>query len=189
MRQIGRLSTALVASFVAFILLFSAPVMAAEAGTHAWSTKTLVLRAGPGREYQPTGNHIQADVAIKVLRCQTIWCNVEGPGGRGWTAKHAIDFGLGPNTAVYRTPGPRQVCFYQGANYTGKEYCFGAGVVVKDLALLGLDNAFSSVKLSGGANVAVCRDRFFQSYCERVITPQPVLDQYLRGALSSIQVY
>ncbi len=43
-----------------------------------------------------------------------------------------------------------------------------AGRVIQDLALLNLDNVFSSVEIRGGS-VAACRDRFFASYCERII--------------------
>ena len=38
-------------------------------------------------------------------------------------------------------------------------------------------------------SAALCRDRFFQSYCERIIESQPVLDHYLRRNLSSIRMY
>lgn len=38
-------------------------------------------------------------------------------------------------------------------------------------------------------SAAACRDRFFQSYCERIVSSQPVLDQYLVRNLSSIRVY
>ena len=86
----------------------------------------------------------------------------------------------------YPTGG--SVCFYQGTNYTGAELCMSSGRVIHDLALLGIDNGFSSIKVFG-ASAAVCRDRDFQSYCERIISDQPVLDQYLRRALSSIRVY
>ena len=58
-----------------------------------------------------------------------------------------------------------------------------AGRVFNDFALLNMDNHFRSVQITGSLSVAACRDRFFQSYCERIITSQPVLDQYLAGAV------
>ena len=91
--------------------------------------------------------------------------------------------GVNPN---YPTGGT--ICFYQGTNFTGAELCLSSGRVIQDLALLGLDNRFSSARVYG-ASAAACRDRDFQSYCERIIADQPVLDQYLRHALSSIRVY
>lgn len=80
------------------------------------------------------------------------------------------------------------VCFFSGPNYTGSSFCAGPGRVVRDLALLDLDNQFSSVQVIGGVTVAACRDRSFQSYCERIVVSQPVLDPYLNDNLSSFQL-
>lgn len=188
MHRFGRLLIAL----AGLMLLAVTPTWAAsESGTHAWSSDTLTLRDGPGLAYSVTGE-IAADLPIKVLRCEKLWCAVDGPGGRGWTSKQFIVFGLtstdwpGGVNPNYPTGG--SVCFYQGTNYTGAELCMSSGRVIHDLALLGIDNGFSSIKVFG-ASAAVCRDRDFQSYCERIIADQPVLDQYLRRALSSIRVY
>lgn len=187
MRNIGRLPTAL----AAILIFVTAAFAATEAGTHAWSSGTLTLRDGPGLAYHVTGD-IAADLPIKVLRCEELWCLVDGDGGRGWTDKQFIVFGLtstdwpGGVNPDYPTGG--SICFYSGTNFTGSELCLNSGRVIHDLALLGLDNGFSSVKVNG-ASAAACRDRDFQSYCERIIADQPVLDQYLRHALSSIRVY
>lgn len=188
MRSLGRLLSAL----AALALLAATPAFAAsESGTHAWSSDSLALRAGPGLAYAVTGE-IAADLPIKVLRCQKLWCAVDGAGGRGWTSKQFIVFGLtstdwpGGVHPDYPTGGT--LCFYQGTNYTGAELCLSSGRVIHDLALLGLDNSFASVRVQG-ASAAVCRDRDFQSYCERIIADQPVLNRYLRRAASSIRVY
>ncbi|OYX01035.1 MAG: hypothetical protein B7Z15_19885, partial [Rhizobiales bacterium 32-66-8] len=148
---------------------------------------------GPGAAYDITGE-IPADVAIKVLRCQQLWCVVDGEGGRGWTSLDYIAFGRtatdwpGGINPDYPAGGPGSVCFFSGPNYTGTSFCAGPGRVVRDLALLDLDNHFSSVQITGAVTVAACRDRFFQSYCERIIVSQPVLDQYLDNNLSSFQL-
>lgn len=187
MRYLGHLLIALTAMMV----FATASFAASESGTHAWSTNPLTLRSGPGLAYDVTGQ-IAADLQIKVLRCEELWCVVDGSGGRGWTDKQSIVFGVtstdwpGGVHPDYPTGGT--VCFYQGTNFTGSELCLGTGRVIDDLALLGLDNGFSSVKVFD-TSAAVCRDRDFQSYCERIIADQPVLDQYLRRALSSIRVY
>lgn len=191
MRHVTRFLTAL----AGIMLLAMAPAFAAsETGTHAWSSNTLILREGPGLAYDVTGE-IAADLQIKVLRCQKLWCAVDGPGGRGWTGKQSIVFGLtsadwpGGVNPDYPAGGPGTVCFYQGTNFTGAELCVGSGRVIQDLALLGLDNSFASVRIDGNVSAAACRDRFFQSYCERIIASQPTLAPYLRRALSSIRVY
>ncbi|WP_108396588.1 peptidase inhibitor family I36 protein [Devosia submarina] len=185
-------------SFLAAFLLFlglAAPALAySESGTHAWSTRPLVLSSGPGTAYHTTGE-IPENAAIKVLRCQRLWCLVDGPGGRGWTSKDRIAFGKTPTdwpggiNPDYPAGGPGEVCFYSGTNYTGFRFCAETGRVVQDFALLNLDNQFQSVELIGNVSVAACRDRFFQSYCERIIVSQPVLDQYLRRNLTSVRVY
>lgn len=188
MRRFSRL----VSAVVGMVLLAAFPAFgASESGTHAWSTDALTLRAGPGTAYAVTGS-IAADLPIKVLRCEELWCNVDGEGGRGWTARQFISFGRtsadwpGGVNPDYPTGG--SMCFFQGTHYTGASFCVRSGRVIDDLALLGLDNGFASVKVEG-TSAAVCRDRDFQSYCERIIASQPVLHRYLRGALSSIRVY
>lgn len=187
MHLLARLLTAVMLLAAASTTAFAA----SESGTHAWSTDTLTLRDGPGRNYAVTGN-IGADLAIKVLRCQRQWCLVDGDTGRGWTNMGAISFGKtsadwpGGRNPNYPTGGT--VCFYTGTGYTGAEYCFGTGHVSRDLALAGLDNAFASVRVEG-TSVSACRDRFFQSYCERIVQSEPALDQYLLRSLSSIRVH
>ena len=196
MRRPGLYASALAALFALLTLAITAPAALAfsESGSHGWSTRALTLRSGPGAAYDVTGE-IPADVAIKVLRCQRLWCVVDGDGGRGWTSLEFIAFGrtstdwpggINPN---YPEGGPGSVCFYEGTHFTGTSICAGPGRVFADLALLNLDNRFSSVEIIGNVSAAACRDRFFQSYCERIITSQPVLDQYLRRALSSVRIY
>ena len=183
------------AAVVIALASLAAPALAAsESGSHGWSTANLTLRDGPGPVYAITGE-IPADTAIKILRCQRLWCVVDGPGGRGWASKDHVSFGktstpwpggINPDYA-YGEGG--SVCFYTGTNYTGSRLCAGGGEVFPDLALRGLDNVFASVEVIGRASAAACRDRFFQSYCERIVSSQPVLDRYLVRNLSSIRVY
>lgn len=172
-----------------------APSLAAsESGSHGWALQALTLRNGPGAAYDLTGT-IAENAAIKVLRCQKVWCLVDGPGGRGWTASDRVGFGLtpeGPLFAIqpdYPAGGPGSACFYSGTNYTGAAFCAGPGEVFPDFALHGLDNHFASVKISGNISVAACRDRQFHSYCERIVESQPVLDRFLNRNLSSARIY
>lgn len=191
-----RLLAAFLAGLLALASLSFATTAATAApriGTPAWSTQTLVLREGPGTAYKVTGE-IAGDLAIAVLRCQVYWCVVEGKGGRGWTRIERISFGRdsdvswGPNLDQPGS-GPGLVCFYDGERYTGAATCFAGNAVVPDLLLRGLDNRFSSVEVKGNVSVAVCRDRKFQSYCERVFTSQPVLDGFLNNNVSSIRLH
>ena len=116
-------------SFIAtfFLLLaFAIPASAyTESGTHAWSTSPLVLSSGPGSAYHVTGQ-IAENAAIKVLRCQRLWCLVDGEGGRGWTSRDHISVGKTPAdwpggiNPDYPSGGPGEVCFYTGTNFTGR---------------------------------------------------------------------
>lgn len=185
-----RFLTALASLFTLFLLSLTPTLAAPEvAGTHAWSRQPLVLHNGPGTNYVINGE-LPALVAIKVMRCQKLWCEVDGSGGRGWTPKRGVAFGQLPGEPRPPYAGGRgTACFYKGANYTGASFCVASGSVIQDLALIGLDNSFASVRIDGPISAAACRDRFFQSYCERITASQPVLDRYLRRALSSIRVY
>ena len=184
-----RFSAALV--FVLALFPVAVPAQAAtESGTPAYSTRALELSAGPGVNYATTGA-IPAEAIIKVLRCQRLWCLVDGSGARGWTSIHFVDFGKPP---VDLLPNPDRsgrgtVCFYTGANYTGESFCVPSGKTLEDLALLGQDNRFISLQIIGSTKLDACRDRFFQSYCELIEYSQPVMDQYLQRNLSSVKIY
>lgn len=174
--------------------LFSPAMAEADVGSHGWARLDLTLRSGPGAAYEVTGS-IAENSAIRILRCQINWCVVDAGSERGWTSREALSFGAGPDGPLfvirpdYPAGGPGTVCFYEGRNFTGAALCAGPGQVFNDLKLYGYDNRFSSVEVTGNVSAAACRDRGFQSYCERIIESQPVLNQYLVRNLSSIRVY
>lgn len=187
----------LLAFGLAALIGLAAPVSsysASEAGSHAWSRDTLVLRSGPGDHYPVTGE-IAGEHAIKILRCQKIWCVVDGPGGRGWTRNGAVDFGKDPNWPlldadnVWPDQANGSICFYDGAHYTGRSFCANTGEVFIDLATWGWDNRIRSIQVLTPTSAALCRDRNFQSYCERIVESQPLLDPFLSRNLSSIRIY
>ncbi|WP_375600022.1 peptidase inhibitor family I36 protein [Devosia sp. Naph2] len=181
-------------AFVFSLLPSLSAMSASDYGSHAWSRAPLILRDGPGPAYDVTGE-IAGEQEIRVLRCQKLWCNVAGPGGRGWTGKAAIDFGKDPHWPILDPDNQwpdlagGEMCFYEGTHYTGRSFCADTGDVFQDLAAWGWDNRISSVQVITPTSAALCRDRFFQSYCERIAESQPVLDQYLRRHLSSIRLY
>jgi Uncharacterized protein with a bacterial SH3 domain homologue len=180
---------------LAACILPAAPALAAsEAGSHGWSREALVLRSGPGNHYDVSGQ-IPGEVAIKILRCQKIWCNVDGPGGRGWTYIGSLDFGKDPHWPLLDADNQwpdvsgGSMCFYEGTNFTGRSFCAGTGEVFLDLATWGWDNRIRSIEVVTPTSAAICRDRNLQSYCERIVTSQPSLDPLLSRNLSSIRVY
>lgn len=180
----------------ALLLAFpSIPAQAlSESGSHGWARTNLVLSNGPGPEYDVIGQ-IAEDAAIKVLRCQRNWCLVDGPGGRGWTGQASVDFGRDPAGPIldpdstYADLRDGTMCFYEGTNFTGRSFCASTGEVFLDLATWGWDNRISSIRVVTGTSAAICRDREFQSYCERIVESQPALDPLLRRNLSSIRIY
>jgi uncharacterized protein YraI len=183
-------------AFVALTITLGAQPSLADGrvGTAAWSTQTLTLRTGPGMQYEAIGN-ITAESAIRVLRCQLYWCNVTADGAAtGWTNIGKISFGTSAKTFPNNTPrylsgGPGEACFFTEANYKGDYFCVRDGRVLDDLSRIGLDNRFASVTIQGNISVAACRDRFFRSYCERIIASQPRLNEYLFKSLSAIRAY
>lgn len=173
-------------------------ISAAEAspplGSLAWTIRSAVLMDGPGTAYETRGE-VDGAVHVRVTRCQKLWCRINAPTGSGWVSKDDLSFGTvprGPFTGprlAYPAGGPGTVCFYEGANYTGRSICGGPGYVVRDLKLTAFENRFSSVSVEGNVSATLCRDRFFQSYCQRIIASQPHLDGFLNNAASSLHVY
>jgi hypothetical protein len=167
------------------------PALAAETGTPAWLINGSNLKEGPGSAYDIVGE-LDDETRIRVDRCSVTWCQIHAAGLRGWVSLYNISFGQEPRGPL---TGPRlnypsggTVCFYTGHNYTGTAVCNGPGYVMTDLLLVELDNTFSSVQVDGGS-VTACRDRKFQSYCERIIESQPVLNGFLDDGLSSYRIW
>ncbi|WP_046142175.1 SH3 domain-containing protein [Devosia soli] len=180
---------------VGFGLSLLIPAFAfSDVGSHGWALQDLTLRTGPGAAYEVSGE-VAENSAIRVLRCQVNWCLVDNGPDRGWTSRERVGFGKTPEGPLfsiqpdYPAGGPGSVCFYEGRNFTGASLCAKSGQVFTDLKLYGYDNRFLSVEINGNVSAAACRDRGFQSYCERIIESQPVLHQYLARNLSSIRVY
>lgn len=175
-------------------LLLTLSTLPAQAdGTRAWSTSELILHEGPGGTYNQVGI-IADDSRIQVDRCQRLWCVVRAHGVKGWALLQNITFGQSSRNIL---TGPRlnygggggEMCLYEGTNYTGRSFCARSGQVFRDLLSYGVDNRYSSIKLTGDTSVALCRDREFQSYCARIVESQPVLQQYLNNGVSSVRVY
>jgi hypothetical protein len=199
---------ALLATLLCFI---AAPAMAADArygstnlgvaypsdstnyGSDAWTIRDVTLRDGPGNAYVVNGT-VPGASRILVDRCHDRWCQIRAGHLGGWVALDSLNFGQfprGPFTGprLNYQSGGGVVCFYTGANFTGDKVCAVSGTVVHDLKLLGIDNAFASISVEGSANVMVCRDFDFTSYCKRVVANEPKLNRYLNRAISSYRVY
>lgn len=188
MRALIRFATAVLA-----LAALALPAAAADTGSPAWLINGSVLLEGPGSAYRVTGE-LGDGTRISVDRCSELWCRIHAGHQRGWVSLDDVEFGHFPRTSITGIglnypSGGGTVCFYTGRNYTGTAYCNSSGFVVPDLLLYGIDNSFSSVSIEGSASVTACRDRDFQSYCERIIESQPSLHGFLNNALSSYRIY
>lgn len=175
-------------------LAFAAPVSALETGTPAWTISGATLFEGPGSAYDVTGD-VGAEERVYVMRCQKLWCQVRADSGRGWMSLADLAFGhepKGPFTGPrlkLKTGNSGTVCLYTGRNYTGMSICGDAGFVVRDFLLYDADNQFGSVAIDGDVSVMLCRDRFFQSYCQRINESTATLPAILINSVSSMRVY
>jgi hypothetical protein len=191
--------------FRAIAIAIAALVMVAPAsavqptGSAAWTTDGWVsmpgsLHAGPGTRYDEVGS-IGAGERVRVDRCSYRWCQIHTASVRGWISLDNLSFGqepdgllAGPKFPTERG-GTGQVCFYDGANFTGGSFCANSGRVFQDLALVGLDNSIASIEVGDGVSAIVCRDRNFRSYCEVVDISKGQLAGLLTNGISSIRVY
>lgn len=176
-------------------VLASAPALATPPlGSLAWTIRPVTLVDGPGAGYRLRGEVAEAE-RVRVTRCQKLWCHINGGAVTGWLPMETLSFGTvprGPFTGPrlgYAADGGGTVCLYEGANYTGRKICGKSGFVVPDLKHTGFDNSFSSVSVEGVASVTLCRDRFMQSYCQRISVSQPRLNGLLGNSASSLHVY
>jgi hypothetical protein len=186
-----------VLAVLAFGLIATLPATAGQpSGTAAWTTDGKVpftgqLFAGPGPHYRAAGT-VAANIRVRVERCTERWCLIRAGKARGWIGIDVLSFGQRPASVF---GGPRfdfgsggEVCFYDGADFTGRAFCAGPGRVWDDLVLIGRDNAISSIRVGSGSAL-VCRDRNFRSHCVRMNADAPRLDGLVNNAISSIRVY
>jgi hypothetical protein len=160
--------------------------------TAGWVNFTGTLYSGPGYRYDLT-DHVDKGLRVRVDRCTQRWCQIHTAHVQGWLSIDNLSFGAGPWIPYLNYPRlpvryGGDVCFFTGTNFSGEQWCYDGGHVSRDLVLAGLDNAFASVKISGGS-VLACRDRNFRSFCLVINKSEPKLDRLLSRSISSIHVY
>jgi hypothetical protein len=173
------------------------PTGSAAWTTNGWATYDGLIYFGPSRGYRIAG-HVAAGVRIRVDRCSGLWCQIRVGREHGWFPLDDISFGefpggwfrswpTGPRIAA--ATGPGTVCFYTGANYRGRSLCLSSGQQYADLSLVGFDNAFSSVRITGSAGALACRDLGFRYYCKIIDASTRGLDRLLNKQITSVKVY
>lgn len=179
-------------SALAMFGLHATMASADEVGSPAVVLTTTDLLSGPGVRY-PTVTSVAKSQDVIVVRCSNRWCLIAGT--NGWMSIDDLSFGNFERRPFHGTVsdigrgGPGQVCFHDGANYSGETVCQPSGAVALDLLLLGWDNRVSSISVEGNVSVNICRDREFTSYCELVAESQPNVHRLLNNAASSWQVW
>jgi hypothetical protein len=159
-----------------------------------WTTFSGTLYAGPGELYDEIGT-VDADVRVRVDRCNQRWCQIRTGNARGWISLYNLSFGQAPDGWIsgpefgFQRGGSGQVCFYTGTDFTGESFCAPSGRVIRDLAFIDRDNTIRSIEVGDGVSTIVCRDRGFRSYCLVVNESQKSLEGLLSNSISSIRVY
>jgi len=188
---ITTLAKSVITAFTCLLLLTGM----AEAGvSKAFAKDPVTLHTGPGTRYDATST-LPAGTPLDIERCTALWCLIAKTNQHGWVSRASLTFGNYPRGFLsgrkldLTLRGPGTVCFYTGTRFTGRSLCARSGEVMSDLALVGYDNAFQSVKVTGKISVQACRDFYFSSWCETISADQPVLNRYLRRGLSSYRVW
>ncbi len=184
----------LIALFALFwgLSVLAPSAQAHELGTPAWVISDSDLLSGPGTRYDVVAS-LNKGSAIVVTRCSDRWCLIGAQ--NGWLSIDKLSFGQVPRGPLSGSKfevgrgGPGEVCFYEGADYTGKSVCQPSGGVARDLALLGWDNVISSVSINGDVSANLCRDPDFTSLCTLIAQSTPHLEPLLQDAASSWQVW
>lgn len=105
-----------------------------------------------------------------------------GTNGSGF----GLSFGNTPprNAPHRRAP---QVCFYDGANFTGASICPDIGT--SRARLNGFwNNRVSSIAIEGGAAVTVCRKPGFSGFCRTYTSSRSTLPRRLDNRISSVDI-
>ncbi len=180
------------------------PILAAP----AVAKSAVNVRSGPGTNFAKI-DVLYAGEEVTITQCQGGWCYVKHPGPDGWVSKNylapktsgnssADEAALAAFMSVFgavvkniTTPPPAptsKVCFYNGINYTGANFCVNAGS--NNNKLVGFwNNRISSLKVMGGANVTLCQNWYYGGFCKTYSTNKPSLGIIMNNKASSFQTF
>ncbi len=181
----------------------------------ATATTGVNVRSGPGTNFAVVDT-LHAGQAVNVTECQGGWCYVEKPGPDGWVSGNYLQATEAPppnNSAandaaaaaainVFGTiaaavignivtppvvPAP-QICFFDGANYTGASFCVDAGTSNTQLAGFWNDR-ISSVTVPAGSTVTVCRNASYGGPCRTYNADRAFLHALVNNKVTSFQTF
>ncbi|MCB9994407.1 MAG: SH3 domain-containing protein [Hyphomicrobiaceae bacterium] len=179
------------------IASFAWTLMASGAFAIPGTAKSPVnVRSGPSTSYNRVDT-LDGGEVVNITECKDGWCFVEHDGPDGWVSANYLiqdpNAQLPDNTAD-ATPEPTsapqpnttvpKICFYAGADFSGNHGCIAAGT--EDEQMTGYWNdKISSIQLEAGATITVCRDWFFNGFCETYAESVPTLNGFLNHQISS----
>lgn len=107
------------------------------------------------------------------------------------TPSLSLNCGAASTPSPDPTPAPPpvgdQACFYTGGNFTGSEFCYGAGTLS---SLNGTFNdRISSVKVFGAAKARLCRNVNLTGGCRVIGSDRPSLGSAINNKASSVAVF
>jgi hypothetical protein len=201
-----------VVALAALMLGFAAtPVLAANAVV----TQDSVVREDPDNTADIV-NEVSEGDEVTVTDCQDSYCFIKIPGDDGWIRQNrlgALDedgggdgkvpfsfsFGVGPDgkpsfsVGVGNTPKKPPVivlndeaCFFKNKGFSGPSFCVDSGDDRKQLGPF--DDSISSIKLSGDAEVTVCRNKFMAGSCSTITSSKSSLSPNYDNRISSLEV-
>ncbi len=176
------------------------------------------VRTGPGVSYTKVDT-LNKGEAVNVVQCKSGWCYVKhsgpdgwvsgnylaapsGGGGGGGSSKPPVNFGMtfGPGGPTFSlsignapppppAPAPTpKVCFFNGSGYTGASFCVTPGNTNNQLIGFWNDR-ISSIKVSPGSSVTVCRNWNYGGFCNSYSSNTPTLPWMLSNKISSYQTF
>ena len=207
----GFVRTAVLAAVA--VLAFAQISQAAE----AVATTALNVRSGPGTGFAVVDTLAAGEVVEMTECQPSGWCYITHTGPDGWvnaaylTAAPAagspgedcsFQLTIGPSGPQFSIvcgggvsppadppppPVGDQACFYNGANFTGAEFCYAPGTLNSLNATF--NDRISSVRLFGEAKARVCVNTNLGAPCRNITSDVAVLGPVVNNRISSVRVY
>lgn len=112
--------------------------------------------------------------------------------GFGFDSSGNFTFGVGvggePIFPAAPAADPAKVCFYKGSNFAGSSFCVSPGSSDNKLPN-NWNNKISSIELSGGASVKVCRKINYTGVCKTYGSSKPTLKFLLNNKITSFKAF
>lgn len=159
---------------------------------NAVATANVNVRQGPGTNHRVI-DVLQRGESVFIVRCQNNWCLIEHDGPTGWVSRNylrsVIDTGRpggGGGSVGGPVGGARLVCFFEGADFRGPNFCARPGDREDNLGAWG--RRIMSVRVDGRTTVDVCSQRSFRD-CATFTRDVPLLNRALQNNVGSYWVH